>query len=212
MRNLASLALVAFFTSLAACGGAAPLPEPAEPLALPRPIQPAQPDARDEGAERAAQLDALTEAEAKKGECSPEHEEALERLVAELEAGLKAKEGDDGAPLGLQIVGKRVLALGPDARAIEMSVSGRGTEVHVLAYAVRDVSIDVLQGTAAATTLRSPYQRAPTAAPLAIELPNVGRVTELLSDSRQVQIKPGQPLQVRLTGQGCAALVSALRP
>src|SRR5690606_35392051 len=83
---------------------------------------------------------------------------------------------------------------------------------HVLAYAVRDVSIDVLAGTTAATTLRSPFQREPASDPLSLVLPEVGTVTDLSSDSRQVQITPGQPLQIRITGQGCAMLVSALKP
>src|SRR5690606_15018670 len=113
--------------------------------------------ARDENADRTKAIDALTEREAASGECSPEHRGALEQLISRVEAGLREKVGDDGKPLGLEIVEKRVLPLGSDARAIEMSVSGKGTEVHVLAYAVRDVSIDVLAGTTAATTLRSPF-------------------------------------------------------
>jgi hypothetical protein len=203
------LALVAI--ALASCGGAASAPAPAAPGG-PAPSRGAAPPANDEQAERAKAIDALTEREAKSGECSPEHQKALEKLIAEVEEGLVAKSGDDGKPLGLQLVGKRVLALGPDARAIEMSVSGRGTEVHVLAYSVRDVSIDVLAGTTAATTLRSPFQRTPTAEPLSVTLPEIGRTEELSSDSRQVTITPGQPLQIRLTGQGCAALISALQP
>src|SRR5207237_622872 len=81
-----------------------------------------------------------------------------------VEAALVAKNGDDGKPLGLKLVTKRAVALGASPKAIEMSVSGRATELHVLAYAVHDVAVDVLQGTTPATTMRSPLQREPTGA------------------------------------------------
>lgn len=211
MRTMAPFFVA--FTALAACGGgSAPPPVAPAPASPPSTTDAKQAPVGDQAARKEAALEDLTSAEAKKGECDPEHKAALEKLLADLEADLAAKAGEDGKPLGLQVVGKRVLALGPTARSIEMTVSGRGTEVHVLAYATRDVSLDVLAGTAAATTLRSPLQRAPMSGPLAITLPNVGAVDELRSDSRQVQIKPGQPLQVRLSGQGCAVLISALAP
>ena len=93
-----------------------------------------------------------------------------------------------------------------------MTVTGKGTEVHVLAYGVKEISMDVLSGSTAATTLRSPYQRNATTAPMSIDVPKVGPVTDVQSDSRQVSIKPGQPIEVKLTGQGCAGLVTFLRP
>ena len=65
---------------------------------------------------------------------------------------------------------------------------------------------------APSAALRSPFQRNATTGPLAIDLPKIGTVDELQSDSRQVTIKPGQPLVVKLSGQGCAALVSFLKP
>ena len=125
---------------------------------------------------------------------------------------MKAKNGEDGKPLGLQLVAKRVVPLGSAAKSMELTVTGRGTEVHVLAFGVRDVSLDVLVGTAAATTMRSPFQRSATPSPLSLDLPKIGVVEELQSDSRQVTIKPGQPIVVKMTGSGCAALVSFLKP
>lgn len=200
--SLASLAL------LAACGGAPPSQAPAAPSA---PAPTAQGDAglegKDDAAKRAAALESLTADEAKSGTCDPEHAAALEKLLADVEAGMAAKTGEDGKPLGLKLMTKKVLSLGPTARGVEMSVTSGAAELHVIAYGAKEVSLDVLQGNTAATTLRSPYQRSAAAGPLQIQLPKVGTVTELQSDSRQVQLKPGQ-FQVRLTGQGCAALVT----
>ena len=93
-----------------------------------------------------------------------------------------------------------------------MTVTGKGTEVHVLTFGVRDISLDVLVGNAAATTLRSPFQRSATTGPLAIDLPKIGNVDEMQTDSRQVTIKPGQPIVVKVSGQGCAGLVAFLKP
>ena len=112
--------------------------------------------------------------ESKKGACDDGHKAALEKLLADVEAGMKAKNGDDGKPLGLQLVTKRVVALGSAAKSMELTVTGRGTEVHVLAFGVREVSLDVLVGTAAATTMRSPFQRSATPGALSLELPKVG--------------------------------------
>ncbi len=202
--------------ALVGCGGGS-APPPTAPA--PSTTQ-AKPEAKaddkadkkaDDGASRAAALEALTADEAKGGACSADHQAALEKLRAEIEAHLQAKSGDDGKPLGLQPVFNRVVALGAGARSIEVSVKGRGTEVHVLAYAAKDISIDVLAGSAAATTMRSPLQRASTKEPAAIELAKAGKV-ELQSDSRQIQMKPGQPLQVKMSGQGCALLVGFLKP
>jgi hypothetical protein len=201
-------------TALASCGGSS-APPPAPPSsaasATPRDSKPAQ-AGQDEHAKQAATIERLTSDEAKSGNCDADHKAALEKLLADVEAGMKAKNGDDGKPLGMQVVGKRVLALNSNAKGVEMSVTGKGTELHVLAYGLKDVSMDVLAGTTAATTLRSPHQRSATASPMTLEVPKIGKVTELMSDSRQVVIKPGQPLEVRLTGQGCAAMISLLKP
>ena len=211
-----SLAISVFVVvvSLVACGGA---PPPA--VEAPKPTATAEggaaakkPSAQDDKASKAAAVDALVAGEAKSGTCDEGHKAALEKLLSEVEAGMKAKNGDDGKPLGLQLVAKRVVALGSAAKSMELAVTGRGTEVHVLAFGVRDVSLDVLVGSAAATTMRSPFQRSATPSPLSLDLPKIGMVDELQSDSRQVTIKPGQPIVVKMTGSGCAALVSFLKP
>jgi hypothetical protein len=211
---LAPTLVLALAPFAAACGGGAAAPPPVTPSTPVTQAEPAKKGAgsEDASASRAAAIEALTTGEAKSGTCDEAHKAALEKLLAEVEIGMKDKAGEDGKPLGLQLVGKRVLALGAGARSIEMSVTGRGTEVHVLAFGVRDVSLDVLVGNAAATTLRSPFQRTATLAPPSLELPKIGAVKELQSDSRQVAIKPGQPLVVKLSGQGCAGLVSFIKP
>lgn len=200
---------------LCACGGA-----PAAPVEASKPAaaaegggrEPKKPGAQDDKATRTAAIDALVAGEAKSGTCDEGHKAALEKLLTDVEAGMKAKNGDDGKPLGLQLVTKRVVALGSAAKSMELTVTGRGTEVHVLAFGVRDVSLDVLVGTAAATTMRSPFQRSATPGAPSLELPKIGVVDEVQSDSRQVTIKPGQPIVVKMTGQGCAALVAFLKP
>lgn len=197
---------------LVACGGGSPPPSETPKPSTRAPDAGAKVSAEDDKASKAAAIEALVADESKKGACDEGHKAALEKLLADVEGGMTAKKGEDGKPLGLQLVAKRVVPLGTAAKSIELAVTGRGTEVHVLAFGVRDVSLDVLVGNAAATTLRSPFQRNAATGPLAIDLPKIGTVDELQSDSRQVTIKPGQPIVVKLSGQGCAALVSFLKP
>jgi hypothetical protein len=207
------LGIAALFASVlaVACGSSQP-PPPSTPTTTSTAETKKEPEKKpDDGASKAAALDALTSGEAKKNACDADHQAALEKLRAELDAAMQAKTGEDGKPLGLQPVFNRVVPLSENARAMEVAVKGRGTEVHVLAYSAKDVSIDVLAGGAAATTMRSPFQRASTAQPPSIELAKTGKV-ELQSDSRQIQMKPGQPLQVKMSGQGCAVLVGYLKP
>jgi len=213
VSDVAAVVTVAVL-ALAACGGGAAETAPA---AAPTSAKPAGGESKakseaDEAATKAAAIEKLTSEEAKSGNCDPEHKAAVEKLIAEVEAGMTAKNGEDGKPLNLKLVGKRVLALGSNAKGVEMTVTGKGTEVHVLAFGLKEISMDVLAGTTAATTLRSPFQRSATTSPLAIDAPKVGKVTDVQSDSRQVNIKPGQPLEVKLTGQGCAGLVTFLKP
>jgi len=204
MRSFFALSVV-LALGVAGCGGAA-----APPPEAPKPADSAgadagakKPSAEDDKAAKSAALEALVDGESKKGTCDDAHKAALEKLLADAEANMSKS--------GLQLVAKRVVALGSAAKSIELTVTGKGTEVHVLAYGVRDVSLDVLVGTAAATTLRSPFQRSATSGPLAVDLPKAGTV-ELQTDSRQVTIKPGQPIVAKVSGQGCAALVSFLKP
>lgn len=196
----------------AACGGSPPPPVTAPTPEATVSDGAQKPAAQDEKATKAAAIDALVTGEAKSGTCDEGHKAALEKLLADVENGMQTKNGEDGKPLGLQLVAKRVLPLGTATKQIEMAVTGKGTEVHVLAFGVREVGLDVLVGNAAATTLRSPFQRSATAGPLALDLPKIGAVDEVQTDSRQVTIKPGQPIVVKLSGQGCAALVSFLKP
>jgi hypothetical protein len=218
MRSFSlAISCSALVLSLVVCGGCggppAPLVEAPKPAAAATEGgDPKKPGGQDDKATKAAAVDALVAGEAKSGTCDEGHKAALEKLLADVEAGMKAKNGDDGKPLGLQLVTKRVVALGSAAKSMELTVTGRGTEVHVLAFGVRDVSLDVLVGTAAATTMRSPFQRSATPSALSLELPKIGVVDEVQSDSRQVTIKPGQPIVVKMTGQGCAALVAFLKP
>ena len=216
MRSYPSmLGVVPFLlVTAAACGNAAPPPvEAPKPVAAaPDPAAGKKAGAPDDKATKAAAVDALVADEGKKGACDDGHKAALEKLLADVEAGMKAKNGEDGKPLGLQLVAKRVVPLGSAAKSIELAVTGKGTEVHVLTFGVRDISLDVLVGNAAATTMRSPFQRTATTSPLALDLPKIGVVDEVQSDSRQVTIKPGQPIVVKVSGQGCAAIVSFLKP
>ena len=217
MRSLSLLVSCSPFVAaalaltLAACGGGPP-----PPVEAPKPAattdSTAKKPAQDDKATKAAAIDTLVAGEAKSGTCDDGHKAALEKLLADVEAGMKTKNGEDGKPLNLQLVSKRVVALGSASKQIEMAVSGKGTELHVMTFGVRDVSLDVLVGNAAATTLRSPFQRTATTGPLAIDLPKIGNVDELQSDSRQVTIKPGSPIVVKMSGQGCAALVAFLKP
>lgn len=208
MRSFVALPVVAVLgvsCLVVACGGASapPVEAPAPATAAAADAGPAKATAQDDKATKAAALEALVDGESKKGTCDDAHKAALEKVLADAEANMSKS--------GLQLVAKRVVALGSSAKSIELAVSGKGTEVHVLAYGVRDVSLDVLVGTAAATTLRSPFQRSATSGPLSVELPKAGTV-ELQTDSRQVTIKPGQPIVAKVSGQGCAALVSFLKP
>ena len=49
------------------------------------------------------------------------------------------------------------------------------------------------------------------AKPASIELPKAGTV-ELQTDSRQVELEKGQPIQVKMTGEGCALVVGYMLP
>lgn len=209
MRTLPVLGLL--LVSVSSCGGSAPPPENATAAKPASTSADAGAPPADDAAQKAAAIEKMTAEEAKSGSCDPANQAAIEKLLAEVEAGMKTKNDDEGKPLGMQTVGKKVLALGPNAKSFEMSVTGRGTEVHVMAYGAKDVSMDVLVGTAAATTMRSPYQRT-AAKELVLDVANVGKITDVQSDSRQVTMKPGQPLVVKVTGQGCAGIISFLKP
>lgn len=100
-----------------------------------------------------------------------------------------------------------MLALSDTTKGFELTLSGKGTQVHVIAFSPKEVSMDVLAGKEAATTMRSAYQRDVTNGPAKVTLPKVGGDVPLESDSRQIEMKPGTPLQVKLRGQGCTGVV-----
>jgi hypothetical protein len=205
MRAHATLVLASSI-AVVACGGAAPPPSAASDA--PSRTAPAKGDAKvDDAAKKTAALEKLTAGEAKSGTCSEGHKAALEKLLSDLETAMTTKTSDDGKPLDLDVIVKKVVALGASPKATEMTVSGRGAELHVLAFGARDVSMDVLVGKAAASTRRSPYT---SVAAKTIEVPDVG-VVDVQSDSRWTEIAPGQPLVVKLSGEGCAALVTFRR-
>jgi hypothetical protein len=207
MRRLGFLSM-SFVAGLLACGGS---PPPAPPTATPAPSAPA-PAAEEAGAKgtgegvNAAALDNLTAEEAKSGTCDPEHKAALEKLLDEIEANVRAKT-EDGKPLTIESFTKRTLALSDAAKGVQLTLSGKGTQVHVLAFSPKEVSLDVLAGKEAATTMRSSYKAEVTKEPATIKLPKVGGTVPLEGDSRQIEMKPGTPLDVKMRGQGCAGVV-----
>lgn len=172
---------------------------------------PGKGDDKAASAAKAAALESLTQDEATKGACDPEHQAALEKLRGDIDAAMQSKAGPDGKALALKPVFNRVVALGPNAKAIEVSLQGSLTQAHVLAYSAKDISIDVLVGAMAATTMRSPFQRTVLAKPVSIELTKSG-VVELQSDSREIELEKGQPMKVKMTGQGCALVVAYIKP
>lgn len=205
MRPLLTL-VVASSAALVACGGATP--PPSAPSDAPASAAPTKGDAKvDDAAKKTAALEKLTAGEAKSGTCDDGHKAALEKLLSDLATAMKTKTSEDGKPLDFDVIGKKVVALGASPKATEMTVSGRSTELHVLAFGARDVSMDVLVGNTAASTRRSPHT---SAAAKTIDVPNVG-VVDVQSDSRWTEITPGQPLVVKLSGEGCAALVTFRR-
>jgi hypothetical protein len=204
MRSLVtgSIALL-----LLSCGGSSPEPkttDTAKPAATTTDAKPAA--SGEDAAKKAAAVEKMTGDEAKSGTCDPANQAAVDKLLADVEASMKGKTDDDGKPVTMQLVGKKVLALGPNAKSFEMTVSGRGTEVHVMGFGAKELSMDVLVGKEPATTMRSTL----VAKGMALDVANVGKV-DAQYDSRQVNMKPGQPIVVKVTGQGCAGIISFLR-
>ncbi|MBX3209228.1 MAG: hypothetical protein KF764_29620 [Labilithrix sp.] len=208
LRVRAALASGILLAVAAGCGSspppAAPPPAPAETPAVSAPDAGAA--GTSAGGVDAAALEKLTAEEAKSGSCDPEHKAALEKLLDEVEANVRAKT-EDGKPLKIESFTKRVLALSEAAKGIQLTLSGKGTQVHVIAFSPKEVSLDALAGNAAATTMRSSYKAEVTNGPATITLPKVGGAVPLEGDSRQIEMKPGSPLEVRMRGQGCAGVV-----
>jgi hypothetical protein len=198
---------------LAACGGSSS-PAPATPETSSTAVTAKETSPADSEAARAtpaagvdvAAVDKLTAQEAESGRCDPESKAAFDKLVDEIEANVRAKT-EDGKPIVIEAFTKRVLALSDTTKGFELTLSGKGTQVHVIAFSPKEVSMDVLAGKEAATTMRSTYQREVTNGPAKVTLPKVGGDLPLETDSRQIEMKPGTPLQVKLRGQGCAGVV-----
>jgi hypothetical protein len=212
-QSFAPLASVVVLSCLVGCGEPKPAESPTPGAAsAPSSQAPKSATSTDDGkAEKAAVVDAITAGEAKAGACTPEHQAALEKLRGELDAAMPKKAGDDGKVLALKPIFNRIVALGPSGKSIEVTLQGSLTQAQVLAFSAKDISIDVLVGKAAASTIRSPFQRTALAKPASIELPKAGSV-ELQTDSRQVELEKGQPIQVKMTGEGCALVVGYMLP
>lgn len=210
LRVALSSGLVLALAAVAACGGSPPpAPTTATPATGGTPAASADAGSANgkatDGIDAAA-LEKLTSEEAKSGNCDPESKAALEKLLDQIETNVRAKT-EDGKPLKIESFTKRVLALSDAAKGIQLTLSGKGTEVHVLAFSPKEVSLDVLAGTSAATTMRSSYKGEVLDGPATITLPKVGGAVQLEGDSRQIEMRPGAPLDVRMRGQGCAGVV-----
>ena len=211
LRVALSSGLVLALAAVGACGGSPPpAPTTATPASGGTPAASADAGASANGKAAggidAAALEKLTSEEAKSGNCDPESKAALEQLLDQIETNVRAKT-EDGKPLKIESFTKRVLALSEAARGVQLTLSGKGTEVHVIAFSPKEVSLDVLAGTSAATTMRSSYKGEVTNGPATITLPKVGGAVPLEGDSRQIEMRPGAPLDVRMRGQGCAGVV-----
>jgi len=196
-------------SSVVACGGGSPPPE--APLTTPGSGTPAATGDAGSSDKNAASLDSaalekLTAEESKSGDCDAEHKAALEKLLDDVEATVRAKT-DDGKPLKIESFTKRTMALSEVAKGIQLTLSGKGTEVHVIAFASKEVSLDVLAGNQPTTTMRSHYKSEVTNGPAKITLPKLGGDVPLEGDSREFEMRPGTPLDVKMRGQGCAGVV-----
>ena len=202
--------LVLSSVAAVACGGGSP---PAEAPTSTPPSSDGASSGADAGASGkgsggldTAALDKLTTEESKSGNCDAEHKAALEKLLDDVEANVRAKT-DDGKPLKIESFTKRTMALSETPKGVQLTLSGKGTEVHVIAFSPKEVSLDVLAGNQPTTTMRSQYKSEVTGGPAKITLPKVGGDVPLEGDSRQFEMKPGTPLDVKMRGQGCAGVV-----
>lgn len=205
--NARGSALALSLLALAACGSSPP-PAPAEASPRPASTVTGEPkaEAKDPAASDAATIDALTSQEAKSGTCDADHKLALEKVLEEVETRLRVKV-EDGKPIKIESFSKRTLALSDSARGFSLTLSGKGTQVHVVAVGAKEISLDALAAGTAATTMRSPFQREEPVAGAKITLAKTTSPTVLQSDSRQIEMKPGAPLEVKLRGQGCVGVV-----
>lgn len=199
--------------SAASCGGATE--EAKNPSRVPEvkagDAGPAGVDKTAEAARRQFKaIEELTQGEVKGGACDPEHQASLEKLTSAVEEAMKVRAGDDGKPMGFTVIDKRTAVFGPDPRNVQIKLTGRGTEVHVMSLGVLPTSLDMIHDGRAATV------RSPAAAAMAQASPIVhakfGKVTDVQVDSRVVQVMPGETLEIKVRGQGCGVLVAFMKP
>lgn len=197
----------------ASCGGAAE--EAKNPSRVPdvktNHARPAGADKTAEAAQRQQKaIEELTQGEVKGGACDAEHQASLEKLMGAVEEAMKVRTGDDGKPAGFTVIDKRTAVFGPDPRNVQIKLTGRGTEVHVMSLGVLPTSLDMIHDGRAATV------RSPAAAAMAQTSPIVhakfGKVTEVQVDSRIVQVMPGEMLEIKVRGQGCGVLIAFMKP
>ena len=198
-------------SSVVACGGGSPPPE--APASTPASsgasasVGDAGASGKNAGGLDTAALDKLTAEESKSGTCDAEHKAALEKLLDDVEASVRAKTDDGGKPLKIESFTKRTMALSEASRGVQLTLSGKGTEVHVIAFSAKEVSLDVLAGNQPTTTMRSRYKSEVTNGPAKLTLPKLGGDVPLEGDSREFEMRPGTPLDVKMRGQGCAGVV-----
>ena len=214
MKTLLSLPMLALSVCLAtaSCGGEeAKNPSDVAKVDAPK-VDPnaGKAAAEAEKQKQAKALEELTQGEVKGGACDADHKASLEKLMAAVEDSMKARTGDDGKPISFTVVDKRTTVFGPDPRNVQIKVSGRGTEVHVMAFGPKELSLDMVHDGRAATV------RSPAAGEMAqkspIEHPKFGKVTEVQVDSRVVDVKPGETLEIKVRGQGCGVLMAFMKP
>jgi hypothetical protein len=206
MRSRIVFALGAGLVAIA-CGSTPP-PPPSKPDVPSKPT--ATPDAgggagADTKAADAQAVEALTKDEAKSGNCDAEHQAALTQLLDAIEANVRGK-SEDGKPLKIESFTKKTLALNDKTpKGFQLTLTGKGTQVHVLAYGVKEISLDATAAGIPATTMRSPYHGDVGAS--ALKVPKASNPVKLEGDSRQIEMKPGQQLEVKMRGAGCAGVV-----
>jgi hypothetical protein len=201
--------------ALAACGGGAANegPKNASDVTANKPkddpAEAAKKAAEEEKKKQAAALEEITQAEVKSGQCDTDAKAALDKLMTSIEEAMKSKSDEAGKPIGFTTMDKRSLVFAPDPRTISVKVSGKGTQVHVLALSVEPVSLDMMHEGKAAT-VRSPFA-SEMASKGPIEHPKYGKVDAQV-DSRIVDVKPNETLEVKVRGQGCGILMSFMKP
>jgi hypothetical protein len=165
--------------------------------------------AEDEKKKQAAALEDITQSEVKSGQCDADAKTALEKLMTTVEDAMKAKNDDAGKPIGFTTLYKSSNVFAPDPRTIQVKVAGKGTQVQVLALSSKEVSLDMVHDGRAAT-VRSPFAQE-MAGKGPVDHPKYGKVDAQV-DSRVVDVKPNETLEIKVRGQGCGVLMAFMKP